>query len=35
VTSLLDLLAPGGDLNLDWDDEIIAGACVTRPDGGA
>ncbi len=35
VTSLLDLLAPGGNLNLDWDDEIIAGACVTRPDGTA
>ena len=35
VTSLLDLLAPGGELNLDWDDEIIAGACVTRPDGTA
>jgi H+-translocating NAD(P) transhydrogenase subunit alpha len=32
VTSLLELLAPGGELNLDWDDEIIAGTCVTRPD---
>jgi NAD(P) transhydrogenase subunit alpha len=30
VGSLLGLLAPGGELNLDWDDEIIAGACVTR-----
>jgi NAD(P) transhydrogenase subunit alpha len=33
VTSLLELLAPGGELTLDWDDEIIAGACVTRPEG--
>ncbi len=33
VTSLLELLAPGGELKLDWDDEIIAGACVTRPEG--
>ena len=33
VTSLLDLLAPGGELKFDWDDEIIAGACVTRPEG--
>ncbi len=35
VTSLLELLAPGGELKLDWDDEIIAGACVTRPEGGS
>jgi NAD(P) transhydrogenase subunit alpha len=30
VTSLLTHLAPGGELALDWDDEITAGACVTR-----
>jgi NAD(P) transhydrogenase subunit alpha len=31
VSALLELLAPGGELSLDWDDEIIAGTCVTRP----
>jgi len=30
VTSLLQHLAPEGELRLDFDDEIIAGACVTR-----
>ena len=30
VSALLQHLAPGGELNLDWDDEITAGACVTR-----
>ena len=30
VSSLLQHLAPGGELALDWDDEITAGACVTR-----
>ena len=30
VAALLQHLAPGGDLNLDWEDEITAGACVTR-----
>ena len=30
VTTLVELLAPGGELALDWDDEIVAGACVTR-----
>jgi NAD(P) transhydrogenase subunit alpha len=30
VASLLQHLAPGGQLTLDWDDEITAGACVTR-----
>jgi len=30
VASLLQHLAPGGELKLDFDDEIIAGACVTR-----
>ncbi len=32
VSALLELLAPGGELTLDWEDEIIAGACVTRPE---
>jgi NAD(P) transhydrogenase subunit alpha len=30
VTALLEHLAPGGELALDWDDEITAGTCVTR-----
>ncbi|MDX6423387.1 MAG: H+-translocating transhydrogenase subunit alpha [Gaiellaceae bacterium] len=30
VTSLLQHLAPEGELKLDFEDEIIAGACVTR-----
>jgi H+-translocating NAD(P) transhydrogenase subunit alpha len=30
VEALLTHLAPGGELALDWDDEITAGACVTR-----
>ena len=30
VSALLEHLAPGGELTLDWDDEITAGACVTR-----
>ena len=30
VTALLQHLAPEGELRLDFDDEIIAGACVTR-----
>ena len=30
VTALLQHLAPEGELHLDWDDEIVAGACVTR-----
>ncbi len=30
VQALLTHLAPDGELNLDWDDEITAGACVTR-----
>jgi NAD(P) transhydrogenase subunit alpha len=33
VQALLLHLAPGGELNLDWDDEITAGACVTRKEG--
>jgi NAD(P) transhydrogenase subunit alpha len=32
VSALLELLAPGGELSLDWEDEIIAGTCVTRPE---
>src|SRR5262249_60695995 len=30
VSSLLQHLAPDGQLALDWDDEITADACVTR-----
>jgi H+-translocating NAD(P) transhydrogenase subunit alpha len=30
VAALLQHLAPEGELLLDWDDEITAGACVTR-----
>ena len=30
VTALLLHLAPGGELTLDFDDEITGGACVTR-----
>jgi NAD(P) transhydrogenase subunit alpha len=30
VQSLLGLLVPEGELVLDWEDEILAGACVTR-----
>jgi NAD(P) transhydrogenase subunit alpha len=30
VAALLAHLAPGGELTLDWDDEITSGACVTR-----
>jgi H+-translocating NAD(P) transhydrogenase subunit alpha len=32
VSALLEHLAPGGEPALDWDDEITAGACVTRPE---
>jgi H+-translocating NAD(P) transhydrogenase subunit alpha len=31
VSSLLQHLAPEGELRLDFDDKIAAGACVTRP----
>ncbi len=31
VAALLQHLAPNGELELDWEDEITAGACVTRP----
>jgi NAD(P) transhydrogenase subunit alpha len=30
VMALLQHLAPNGELALDWEDEITAGACVTR-----
>ena len=30
VSALLQHLAPGGELTLDWEDEITAGACVTH-----
>jgi H+-translocating NAD(P) transhydrogenase subunit alpha len=33
VAALLQHLAPNAELALDWDDEITAGACVTRPEG--
>jgi NAD(P) transhydrogenase subunit alpha len=33
VSALLEHLAPGGELNLDWSDEITAGTCVTRTEG--
>jgi NAD(P) transhydrogenase subunit alpha len=32
VAALLQHLAPEGELVLDWEDEITAGACVTRPE---
>jgi NAD(P) transhydrogenase subunit alpha len=32
VAALLQHLAPEGTLTLDWEDEITAGACVTRPE---
>ena len=31
VIALLQHLAPGGELTLDFDDEITGGACVARP----
>ena len=33
VTALIQHLAPEGELRLDFEDEIVAGACVTRRDG--
>src|SRR4051812_36230003 len=35
VSSLLQHLAPDGELALDWDDEITAAACVTRQEAAA
>jgi proton-translocating NAD(P)+ transhydrogenase subunit alpha len=34
VSALLEHLAPGGELSLDWEDEITAGTCVTRKEPG-
>jgi NAD(P) transhydrogenase subunit alpha len=34
VSALLEHLAPGGELALDWSDEITAGTCVTRKESG-
>ena len=34
VSALLQHLAPEGELSLDWDDEITAGACVTTRESG-
>ena len=31
VSTLLQHLAPGGELTLDFDDDITGGACVARP----
>jgi NAD(P) transhydrogenase subunit alpha len=33
ISALLQHLAPAGELTLDFDDEITAGACVARPGG--
>jgi H+-translocating NAD(P) transhydrogenase subunit alpha len=30
VQSLLDLMVKEGELTLDFEDEVIAGACITR-----
>src|SRR6476661_6284761 len=30
IAALLELIVKDGELALDWDDEIVAGACVTR-----
>jgi H+-translocating NAD(P) transhydrogenase subunit alpha len=35
VASLVGLMARDGELVLDWDDEILAGACVTRREAAA
>jgi NAD(P) transhydrogenase subunit alpha len=35
VAALLQHLAPGGELALDWEDEITRETCVTRPEGGS
>lgn len=35
VAALLQHLAPGGELALDWEDEITGSTCVTRPEGGS
>src|SRR4051812_11953357 len=33
MAAIVGLLAKDGELVLDWDDEIVAGACVTRKEG--
>ena len=35
VAALLELIVADGELALDWDDEIVAGTCVTRKEGGS
>jgi H+-translocating NAD(P) transhydrogenase subunit alpha len=35
IASIVGLMAVDGELVLDWDDEILAGACVTRAKGAA
>jgi H+-translocating NAD(P) transhydrogenase subunit alpha len=35
MAAIVGLLAKDGELVLDWDDEIVAGACVTRKEGTA
>ena len=30
VAALLELMVEDGNLKLDWEDEVIAGACITR-----
>jgi NAD/NADP transhydrogenase alpha subunit len=30
MAAIIGLLAKDGELVVDWDDEIVAGACVTR-----
>jgi H+-translocating NAD(P) transhydrogenase subunit alpha len=35
IASIVGLMAVDGELVLDWDDEILAGACVTRAKGSA
>jgi NAD(P) transhydrogenase subunit alpha len=30
MVALLGLIVKDGELSLDWDDEIVAGTCVTR-----
>jgi NAD(P) transhydrogenase subunit alpha len=35
AAALLGLIAKDGELSLDWDDEIVAGACVTRKEAAA
>jgi NAD(P) transhydrogenase subunit alpha len=34
VQSLLELITEEGELKIDWNDEIVAGACVAGKEGG-